>query len=309
MRSRCFSLGFAPLRTAALAELLQRQGFDAAESFQRAALAEGRPGRAMDLDLEALRERRSDILPLARYFLALHGPREGKLGCHLSLATSHLLEGYAWPGNVRELENEILRTLMLTPSGELITPRSLSPKLTEILEPIAQGFFEALAARVIELLCGELVGEKLKRGRIGVVGQILGPVPERLARVVVVIGQAAQVLRLDGGQAQVEKPGADLFGLMTPAKYGGSELGLGALISTTARIAQSCGSTAWVNCSGCSKLIQKEKLRQARETGARVMLTTCPKCQIHLSCASRDLDADQAVEVEDLISWVGRALA
>ncbi len=86
-----------------------------------------------------LRERRSDILPLARYFLALHGPREGKLGCHLSLATSQLLEGYAWPGNVRELENEILRTLMLTPSGELITPRSLSPKLTEILEPIAHG--------------------------------------------------------------------------------------------------------------------------------------------------------------------------
>jgi Fe-S oxidoreductase len=73
--------------------------------------------------------------------------------------------------------------------------------------------------------------------------------------------------------------------------------------------AMCCGSTAWVNCSGCSKLIQKEKLRQARETGARVMLTTCPKCQIHLSCASRDLDEDQAVEVKDLISWVGRALA
>jgi Fe-S oxidoreductase len=73
--------------------------------------------------------------------------------------------------------------------------------------------------------------------------------------------------------------------------------------------AMCCGSTAWVNCSGCSKLIQKEKLRQARETGARVMLTTCPKCQIHLSCASRDLDADQAVEVKDVISWVGSALS
>lgn len=69
-----------------------------------------------------------------------------------------------------------------------------------------------------------------------------------------------------------------------------------------------CGSTAWVNCSGCSKLIQREKLRQARDTGARVMLTTCPKCQIHLACASRDLDADQAVKVEDLVSWVGKAL-
>jgi heterodisulfide reductase subunit D len=72
--------------------------------------------------------------------------------------------------------------------------------------------------------------------------------------------------------------------------------------------AMCCGSTAWVNCSGCSKLIQREKLRQARATGAGVMLTTCPKCQIHLSCAARDLDAEQAVEVEDVTTWVGRAL-
>jgi heterodisulfide reductase subunit D len=70
-----------------------------------------------------------------------------------------------------------------------------------------------------------------------------------------------------------------------------------------------CGSTAWVNCGGCAKSVQREKLRQARETGARVMLTTCPKCQIHLSCACRDLDADQEVEVTDLISWIGNALA
>ena len=69
-----------------------------------------------------------------------------------------------------------------------------------------------------------------------------------------------------------------------------------------------CGSTAWVNCSGCSKLIQREKLRQARETGARVMLTTCPKCQIHLSCAARDLDEEQTVQIEDVVTWVGRGL-
>jgi transcriptional regulator with PAS, ATPase and Fis domain len=86
-----------------------------------------------------LRKRRADILPLAHYFLARHGPREGKIGCHLSLASRQLLEGYGWPGNVRELENEILRTLMLTPGGELITPKQLSPKIIEILEPIAHG--------------------------------------------------------------------------------------------------------------------------------------------------------------------------
>ncbi len=86
-----------------------------------------------------LRERRQDIVPLARHFLALHGPREDKRGCHLSLAARHLLESYAWPGNVRELENEMLRALMVSSSGGLITPRQLSPRLVEILEPIAHG--------------------------------------------------------------------------------------------------------------------------------------------------------------------------
>ncbi|MBN1661699.1 MAG: (Fe-S)-binding protein [Anaerolineae bacterium] len=69
-----------------------------------------------------------------------------------------------------------------------------------------------------------------------------------------------------------------------------------------------CGSTAWVNCSGCSKLIQREKLAQARDTGSRLMLTTCPKCQIHLRCASRDLDAEEKVRVEDVTSWLARAI-
>jgi Fe-S oxidoreductase len=69
-----------------------------------------------------------------------------------------------------------------------------------------------------------------------------------------------------------------------------------------------CGSPAWINCGASSKLIQREKLRQARETGARVMLTTCPKCQIHLSCASRDLAAEEKLEVTDLTSWIGQAL-
>lgn len=70
-----------------------------------------------------------------------------------------------------------------------------------------------------------------------------------------------------------------------------------------------CGSTAWINCGGCAKAIQNERLQQARRTGARVMLTTCPKCQIHLSCACQDLDESQRVAVADLTSWVGRAIS
>ena len=69
-----------------------------------------------------------------------------------------------------------------------------------------------------------------------------------------------------------------------------------------------CGSTAWINCGGCAKAIQGEKLEQARRTGARVMLTTCPKCQIHLRCTCKDLDEDQSIEVTDLTSWIGNAI-
>jgi DNA polymerase-3 subunit delta' len=62
VRSRCFALGFGPLRADALARMLQARGFDRREALERAALAEGRPGRAIELDLARLRERRSILL-------------------------------------------------------------------------------------------------------------------------------------------------------------------------------------------------------------------------------------------------------
>ena len=62
VRSRCFALGFGPLRAEDLARLLESHGFDAQEALARAALAEGRPGKAIELDLEALRERREKLL-------------------------------------------------------------------------------------------------------------------------------------------------------------------------------------------------------------------------------------------------------
>jgi DNA polymerase-3 subunit delta' len=62
VRSRCFALGFAPLHAKDLATLLESRGYDRREALERAALAEGRPGRAMDLDVEASRERRETLL-------------------------------------------------------------------------------------------------------------------------------------------------------------------------------------------------------------------------------------------------------
>jgi DNA polymerase-3 subunit delta' len=62
VRSRCFSIPFAPMHVAELAELLEGVGFASAEASARAALAEGRPGRALKLELEVLLERRNEIL-------------------------------------------------------------------------------------------------------------------------------------------------------------------------------------------------------------------------------------------------------
>jgi two-component system response regulator HydG len=57
--------------------------------------------KVFSLRLPALRDRRDDILPLARHFLALERdpPRE------LAPSAEELLRGYRWPGNIRELSN------------------------------------------------------------------------------------------------------------------------------------------------------------------------------------------------------------
>ena len=69
-----------------------------------------------------------------------------------------------------------------------------------------------------------------------------------------------------------------------------------------------CGSTGWVNCGQCARGIQMTRLGQAQDTGADKMITACPKCRIHLSCALRDTGDDIAVELEDITGLLVRAL-
>ncbi|MGH7289380.1 MAG: helix-turn-helix domain-containing protein, partial [Myxococcota bacterium] len=84
-----------------------------------------------------LRERREDVLALARHFLAQHGAREGRPGCRLAPEAEELLLAHAWPGNVRELENEMLRALALSEPYETIPAERLSERLGQLFEPLA----------------------------------------------------------------------------------------------------------------------------------------------------------------------------
>jgi len=63
-----------------------------------------------------------------------------------------------------------------------------------------------------------------------------------------------------------------------------------------------CGVSAWINCDLTSKKIQAARLTNAKETGADLLLTSCPKCLIHFKCALQDeVLAERAnIEIRDL---------
>jgi len=87
--------------------------------------------RVLPLRVPALRERRDDVLPLARYFAARAVAAEKRPAPAFSTDAADALQDYAWPGNIRELRHVIEiacqtahETVMLTdlPDEVLATP-------------------------------------------------------------------------------------------------------------------------------------------------------------------------------------------
>ncbi len=75
-----------------------------------------------------LRERGSDILMLADYFVVKYSDEFGKNVKRISTAAIDMLLAYHWPGNVRELENCIERAVLLA-TGDTIETSHLPPSL------------------------------------------------------------------------------------------------------------------------------------------------------------------------------------
>ncbi len=65
-----------------------------------------------------------------------------------------------------------------------------------------------------------------------------------------------------------------------------------------------CGTCGFINCDAYSKRIQVSRLKEARATGADTLVTACPKCMIHLTCAMRDpiKRGSFKYEIKDLVS-------
>ena len=83
------------------------------------------------LTLPPLRERRADVLPLARHLLARHAAR-ARRACVLTPAAEQALLGERWPGNVRQLDNVLHRALILQ-HGDVIDVEALA---LEVAAPV-----------------------------------------------------------------------------------------------------------------------------------------------------------------------------
>jgi len=77
----------------------------------------------VDIETPPLRERKEDILPLAKTFLDKYQRDYGKTGLKLSDKTIEILNRYNWPGNIRELENVIQRAIIMSETE--ILPKDL----------------------------------------------------------------------------------------------------------------------------------------------------------------------------------------
>ncbi len=82
------------------------------------------------IHIPPLRERRRDILPIAKHFLKKHAAKSGKNITGISPELAERLVEFSFPGNVRQLEN-IIASAVLAERGETLGPASALPHLEE----------------------------------------------------------------------------------------------------------------------------------------------------------------------------------
>lgn len=115
------------------------------------------------INMPPLRERKKDILPLARHFLKIHAKKSQKEINALSPDLADRLINYPFPGNVRELEN-IMAVAVVSEKGKVLTLSS-APNLEILPAPIPTQANELLPLAELERRHIFRVLEATKRNR------------------------------------------------------------------------------------------------------------------------------------------------
>jgi len=64
-----------------------------------------------------------------------------------------------------------------------------------------------------------------------------------------------------------------------------------------------CGVNSWMNCNEKSKALRYKRMLEAKDAGT-VMVTSCPKCRIHLSCLQKDYESVSSIEIVDFSEFL-----
>src|SRR5215468_5551685 len=96
----------------------------------------------VEVRVPPLRERREDILPLARGMLRQFAASLHRPGLDFAPETIPVLESYSWPGNVRELRNAVERAAIVWPADTL-PPAAFPERIaaTQAAAPVVGGPF------------------------------------------------------------------------------------------------------------------------------------------------------------------------
>ncbi|HEY3359165.1 MAG TPA: sigma-54-dependent Fis family transcriptional regulator [Polyangia bacterium] len=111
--------------------------------------------RVVELRVPPLRDRREDVLPLARTVLADAAARMGRKVTGFTPRAANQLVRYGWPGNVRELENAVERAVVLATGARidladlpdevgLALPGAYAPGAVRPLEEIERDYILAV---------------------------------------------------------------------------------------------------------------------------------------------------------------------
>lgn len=127
-----------------------------------------------------LRERRTDILELANFFVEKYSKENRKYVRRISTPAIDMMMSYHWPGNVRELENCIERAILLT-TDDVVHGHHLPPTLqtAEASNTPMRGTLEDTLNRVEREMLIEALknsrGNKAKAARdLGITERLIG---------------------------------------------------------------------------------------------------------------------------------------
>lgn len=116
----------------------------------------------VSLNIPPLRERLSDIAPLAEHFIKQFNQVHKRKIRGISKTALQICLRYAWPGNVRELENVIEQAVILAP-GEYVVPEGLPAFLREAGSPISVAAKDLTLDEALALSEKQILTETLER--------------------------------------------------------------------------------------------------------------------------------------------------